>query len=89
MSDEILQEIHATIAPFIQKQDTKLRKAISFEQRLIATLRFLATGRSLDDLKISTAIFKICNIFSPIGHTLSDKICRRVRNSNMMADQNE
>lgn len=56
MSDEVFQEIHATIAPFIQKQDTMLRKAISSEQRLIATLRFLATGRSLEDLKFSTAI---------------------------------
>ena len=49
MADEIFQEIHATIAPFIQKQDTKLRKAISSEERLIATLRFLATGRSHTD----------------------------------------
>ena len=73
MSDEILQEIHATIALFIQKQDTKLMKAISSEQRLIAILRFLANGRSLDDLIFSTAIFKICNIFPPVGHTLSDK----------------
>ena len=51
MSDEVFKELHDTIALFIQKQDTKMRNAISSKQRLIAT--------------------------------------RRVRNSNMMADQNE
>ena len=56
MADEIFQEMHATIAPCIQKQNTKLRKVMSPEQRLIATSRFLATGRSLEDLKFSTAI---------------------------------
>ena len=54
MSDEIFEELHATIAPLIEKQNTKMRNAISSELRLIATLRFLATGRSLEDLKFST-----------------------------------
>ncbi|XP_008185984.1 uncharacterized protein LOC103310221 [Acyrthosiphon pisum] len=44
------------IQPHITKQDTIMRQAIPAEQRLIATLRFLATGRSYEDLKFSTGI---------------------------------
>lgn len=33
-----------------------MRQAIPSEERLIATLRFLATGRSYEDLKFSTGI---------------------------------
>jgi len=33
-----------------------MRKAISSHERLTATLRFLATGRSYEDLKFSTII---------------------------------
>lgn len=40
----------------IKKQDTIMRKSISPEERLTATLRFLATGRSYEDLKYSTGI---------------------------------
>ncbi|XP_040197540.1 uncharacterized protein LOC120930419 [Rana temporaria] len=42
--------------PYITRQDTVMREAISAEQRLVATLRYLATGRSLQDLKFSTGI---------------------------------
>jgi len=44
------------IRPRITKQDTVMRQAIPAEERLIATLRFLATGRSYEDLKFSTGI---------------------------------
>lgn len=44
------------VAPLIQKRNTHLREAISPENRLIATLRFLATGRSFEDLKFSMRI---------------------------------
>uniref|UniRef100_A0A1B0GMF1 Uncharacterized protein n=1 Tax=Phlebotomus papatasi TaxID=29031 RepID=A0A1B0GMF1_PHLPP len=40
----------------ITRQDTHFRQAISAEERLMATLRFLATGRSYEDLKFSTRI---------------------------------
>lgn len=50
--DLLLQKIK----PYITKKDTAMRQAISAEERLIATLRFLATGRSLEDLKFTTAI---------------------------------
>lgn len=44
------------VTPLISKTDTKLRAPISAEHRLVATLRYLATGRSLEDLKFSCAI---------------------------------
>ncbi|PIO25020.1 hypothetical protein AB205_0058080, partial [Aquarana catesbeiana] len=37
-------------------QDTCMRQAITPEQRPVATLRYLATGRSLQDLKFLTGI---------------------------------
>ena len=77
MSDEIFRELHITIAPFIQKQDTKLRKAISNYYNILLKI-----------LKIYI-LLKICHISPSTGHTLSDNICWRVRNSNMMEDQNE
>jgi hypothetical protein len=44
------------VSPYISKQDTVMRKCITAEERLAASLRFLATGRSLQDLKFSTSI---------------------------------
>jgi hypothetical protein len=41
---------------FFEKQNTKMRRAISAEERVTATLRFLATGRSFEDLKFTAAI---------------------------------
>jgi len=44
------------VGPAIKKQDTVMRESITSEERLVATLRFLATGRSYEDLKFSTRI---------------------------------
>ncbi|XP_060531482.1 uncharacterized protein LOC132705066 [Cylas formicarius] len=44
------------ISSLIQKQDTCMRQSISCHERLTATLRFLATGRTYEDLKFSTII---------------------------------
>lgn len=56
MTDECFQVLLGAVRPYIEKQNTILRKAITAEQRLIATLRYLATGRSLQDLKFTTGI---------------------------------
>lgn len=56
MDDECFQHLLSAVTPQIQKQDTVMREAITPEQRLIATLRYLATGRSLQDLKFTTGI---------------------------------
>uniref|UniRef100_A0A5G3JZG2 DDE Tnp4 domain-containing protein n=1 Tax=Xenopus tropicalis TaxID=8364 RepID=A0A5G3JZG2_XENTR len=56
MSESCFRSLLQKVGPLIQKDDTIMRKSISAEQRLIATLRFLATGRSFEDLKFSTGI---------------------------------
>lgn len=44
------------VTPYIQKENTVMRESISPHERLTATLRFLATGRSYEDLKFSTIL---------------------------------
>lgn len=46
------------VRPFIQRQDTQFRKAISVEERLAVTLRYLATGESMASLRL---LFKIAD----------------------------
>ena len=41
------------IRPRIDKRNTVMRNAVSAEERLFATLRFLATGKSCEDLLIN------------------------------------
>lgn len=56
MDEDTYLKLLSLVAPFIQKKDTIMRTAISPHERLSATLRFLATGRTYEDLKFSTAI---------------------------------
>ena len=56
MSDAVFQHLLALVSPYITRQDTVMQEAFSAEQRLVATLRYLATGRSLQDLKFTTGI---------------------------------
>ncbi|PIO01273.1 hypothetical protein AB205_0073830 [Aquarana catesbeiana] len=56
MTDPVFHRLLALLTPYISRQDTCMRRAITPEQRLVATLRYLATGRSLQDLKFSTGI---------------------------------
>ena len=54
MNHETYLELLNQVSPFIEKKDTRLREVISPHERLSATLRFLATGRSYSDLKFTT-----------------------------------
>nr|XP_029724128.1 uncharacterized protein LOC115264525 [Aedes albopictus] len=56
MNDATFQNLLRKVTPFIIKQDTMMRNAITPEARLIVTLRYLATGNSFQDLKFSSAI---------------------------------
>ncbi|PIO26851.1 hypothetical protein AB205_0146860 [Aquarana catesbeiana] len=56
MTDPAFHCLLALLSPYITKQDTCMWQTITPEQRLVATLRYLATGRSLQDLKFSTGI---------------------------------
>ena len=44
------------VRPMIEKQDTNMREAIPASQRLSITLRYLASGMDLEDLKFVCAI---------------------------------
>ena len=56
MDEETYDMLLSLVTPFITKQDTYMRQVILPHERLTATLRFLATGRSYEDLKFSTYI---------------------------------
>jgi hypothetical protein len=64
MDEETYGELLRLVSPFIVKKDTVMKKAISLNEILSATLRFLTTGRSFKDMEFSTAISKpaICKI---------------------------
>lgn len=56
MTPEVFKELLNMVRPYIEKKDTVMREAVTTGERLIVTLRFLATGRSYKDLKYSAAI---------------------------------
>lgn len=56
MNSDVFDELLHMVEPYLKKQETPMRTTISPQERLLATLRFLATGRSYEDLKYSTAI---------------------------------
>ncbi|XP_074026329.1 uncharacterized protein [Leptinotarsa decemlineata] len=56
MSEENFQKLLNLVALKIRKMDTRLRQAVTVEERLTATLRFLTTGQSFEDQKFPTRI---------------------------------
>lgn len=58
MNTETYNYLLELVSPHIEKQNTCMRKALSPHEKLTATLRFLATGRSYKDLEFTTCISK-------------------------------
>jgi hypothetical protein len=56
MNEETYLNLLSLVTPLIKKQDTIMREAVTPHERLTATLRYFATGRSYEDLKYSTII---------------------------------
>jgi hypothetical protein len=56
MDSELFQNLLRVVRPRIEKKNTVMREAVSAEERLSVTLRYLATGNSYEDLKFSAAI---------------------------------
>ena len=50
-------ELLALVTRLIQRSDTVMRKAITPHEILTATLRYIATGCTYEDLKFPTAVF--------------------------------
>ncbi|CAI6352409.1 unnamed protein product [Macrosiphum euphorbiae] len=56
MDERPFQSLLEMIRPKITKQDTNMRLSVTAEERLIVTLKYLATGNSYEDLKFTSAI---------------------------------
>nr|XP_022900758.1 protein ALP1-like [Onthophagus taurus]XP_022900759.1 protein ALP1-like [Onthophagus taurus] len=56
MDSDTYMTLLTLISEKITKQDTIMRNAIPVEERLVATLRYLATGCSYEDLKFRTGM---------------------------------
>ncbi|KAJ8937719.1 hypothetical protein NQ318_015462 [Aromia moschata] len=53
------EKLACKIGPFVAKQDTKFRKAISVQERLAVTLRFLASNKNSDSYASPSYLFRI------------------------------
>jgi hypothetical protein len=86
MNESTYLTLLSMVSPLIQKRNTTTRQAITPHERLTAALRFLATGRSYEDLKFSTimspqALGKIIpETFRAIYKALKEYYKVRVRN---------
>lgn len=58
MDETTYRHLLDLVTPSIKKTDTVMKCSITPHERLSATLRFLATGRTYEDLKFSTCISK-------------------------------
>ncbi|XP_046684357.1 uncharacterized protein LOC124370111 [Homalodisca vitripennis] len=56
MSEESFEYLFGRLCEHIEKEDSLLRTSIPAKERLAATLQFLASGRSYENLKFSCAI---------------------------------
>jgi hypothetical protein len=56
MTDECFKVLLHLLKPHIEKRNTRIKRVISAEERLAATLRFLATERSFHGLKFTAVI---------------------------------
>ena len=56
MNEDTYIDLLSRVSPLISHEDTNMRKALTPHERLTVTLRYLATGRSLNDLKYSAII---------------------------------
>ncbi|KAJ8884455.1 hypothetical protein PR048_016312 [Dryococelus australis] len=53
MEEPTYLERLSMVTPFVKKKNTSMRKAITPNEMVKVTLRYLVTGRTLDDLKFS------------------------------------
>ncbi|KYN27983.1 hypothetical protein ALC57_02607 [Trachymyrmex cornetzi] len=56
MDLQLFNNLLDKVSPYIQKQDTVMRKCIPPIQRLSLTLRFLATGESFRNMEFATRV---------------------------------
>lgn len=76
MSSDIFAELLEMVKPYITKTDTVMRKAVTAEERLLATLKYLASGREFRELKFSTS----SQLLSEIIPETCAAICKVLKN---------
>ena len=76
MSPERFEHLLSLAGPIISKNNTHLREAISAEQRLVITLRFLSSGDAQQSLSFSFRIGKttVSNIISETCLAIYDQL---------------
>lgn len=71
MSEGTFDKLLGMVKPFMTRNNTNMRESLPVSERLALTLRYLATGRNLEDLKfsavmspasISIAIVETCEV---------------------------
>ena len=72
MSPDRFEHLLSLVAPLISEQITRFRKPISAEQRLVVTLRYLATGETQQSLSFGYRIGKatLCKILAETSKNL-------------------
>lgn len=73
MSESDFEFILEIIRPFIQKEDTRLRRAIPADERLAITLRFLSTGQTYFSLATTfrCAVGTVCGIIMEVCQSIN------------------
>ncbi|KAL4716981.1 hypothetical protein ACJJTC_001842 [Scirpophaga incertulas] len=56
MDSQLLEMLLGMVGPEIQRRDTFMRESVSAKERLLVTLRYLATGESYPELMVSYAV---------------------------------
>ena len=75
MNTDTLQELLQSVTPKLEKRGTTMRKPLSVEEKLICTLRFLATGEAFSSLQYQFRISKsTISLFVP-------EVCEAIYNS--------
>lgn len=87
MSPQRFEHLLTLVGPSITKQDTSLRKSISAVERLVVTLRFLASGDAQQSMSYSFRIGK-----TTLSHIISETcnaIYEHLRNDYLCAPKSE
>ena len=89
MSTERMEHLLSLVAPLITKTDTNFRKAISPAQRLVLTLRFLASGDSQISLTYLFHMGKktVSRVISETCETLHEILCNKYLNAPKKKEQ--
>lgn len=78
MSSDSFGELLELVKPYITKTNTVMRKAVTAEERLVATLKYLASGREFRELKFGTSISS--QLLSDIIPETCEAICKVLKN---------